>query len=275
VLTGVVASFGYMGLVYVISLHAEVVPLQPIARAAIMLAAGVVAGFVALRLRNKFQHAVQEAASRERVTNIFGQHVSPAVVDQLLERPAEWQGERREVCVMFLDIRNFTANSRGRPPEEVVEYLNAAFAFMIEAVDHHSGFINKFLGDGFMAVFGAPLDDPAAVHHAIAAAREILANIDRRRSIDGAWPLEVGIGLHMGPCVTGNIGSPMRKEFTVIGDTVNFASRLEQLTKQYGRRFIVSDAIVAALGSEANTAVPLGAVAVKGYADPIPVWGLE
>jgi adenylate cyclase len=275
VLTGVVASSGYFGLVYLISRHTNIEMIIHGARAIVMLVAGIVAGLVAARLRNKFQLAVREAASRERVTNIFGQHVSPAVVDRLLESPAEWQGERREVCVMFLDIRNFTANSHGRPPEEVVEYLNAAFAFMIEAIDRHSGLINKFLGDGFMAVFGAPLADAAAVQHAVAAAREILADVDRRHKVDGAWPLKIGIGLHIGPCVTGNIGSPRRKEFTVIGDTVNLASRLEQLTKQYGSRLIVSDAIIAALGDQAGAAVPLGAVAVKGYDEPVPIWGLE
>lgn len=275
VLTGLVAASGYIGLVYLVSRHAAVEPIVHVSRALVMLVAGLVAGLVAARLRHKFQLAVREAASRERVTNIFGQHVSPAVVDRLLESPAEWQGERREVCVMFLDIRNFTANSRSRPPEDVVDYLNAAFAFMIEAVDHHSGFINKFLGDGFMAAFGAPLADADAARHAVAAAREILAEIDRRRAADGDWPLEIGIGLHIGPCVTGNIGSPRRKEFTVIGDTVNLASRLEQLTKQYGSRLIVSDAIIAALGEEAGAAIPLGAVAVKGYAEPVPVWGLE
>jgi len=274
VLTGAVAAIGYMGLVYVISEHDDAVPILHAPRAAIMLVAGVVAGLVATRLRNKFQYAVREAASRERVTNIFGQHVSPAVVDRLLESPAEWQGERREVCVMFLDIRNFTANSRDRPPEQVVEYLNAAFAFMIEAVDRHAGFINKFLGDGFMAVFGAPLDDPLAAQHAVAAAREILAELDRRRATAAAWPLEVGIGLHIGPCVTGNIGSPRRKEFTVIGDTVNLASRLEQLTKKFDARLVVSDAIIAALGGDAGGATSLGAVEVKGYAAPVAVWGL-
>jgi adenylate cyclase len=274
VLTGVVASSGYMALVYQVSRHADVVPLLHVGRALMMLLAGVVAGLVAARLRYKFQLAVDEAASRQRVTSIFGQHVSPAVVDRLLDSPAEWQGERREVCVMFLDIRNFTANARSRSPEAVVAYLNTAFAFMIEAIDRHSGFINKFLGDGFMAAFGAPLDDPMAAHHAVAAARDILADIDRRGAGDGAWPLEVGIGLHIGPCVTGNIGSPRRKEFTVIGDTVNLASRLEQLTKQYAARLIVSDAVIAALGEQAGTAVPLGAVAVKGYAEPVPVWGL-
>jgi len=124
-------------------------------------------------------------------------------------------------------------------------------------------------------MFGAPLDDPAAAKHAVAAAREILANIDSRDSEDKTWPLEVGIGLHIGACVVGNVGSPRRKEFTVIGDTVNLASRLEQLTKQFGRRLIVSDAIIAALGEQAGAPVLLGAVPVKGYTAPVQVWGLD
>jgi adenylate cyclase len=274
-LTGAVAAIGYAALAFRVMPDASVAAVQYLPRALVMLTAGIVAGFVALRLRTKFQYAMNEAASRARVTNIFGQHVSPAVVDRLLESSADQRGERREVCVMFLDIRNFTANSRERPPEAVVEFLNVAFASMIEAVDRHSGFINKFLGDGFMAVFGAPLQDPDAARHAVAAARQILADIDSRVAADKAWPLQVGIGLHIGPCVVGNVGSPRRKEFTVIGDTVNLASRLEQLTKQFGKRLIVSAAIMAAIGEDAGASTPLGEVAVKGYADPVPVWGLD
>ena len=131
---------------------------------------------------------------RDRATNLFGQHVSPAVVDRLLASPADFSGEMRKVCVMFLDIRNFTANARSKRPEQVVEFLNATFGFMIESIDRQGGFINKFLGDGFMAIFGAPLDDPAAAHHAVAAAQEILVEIDRRGLADDAWPLRVGIG---------------------------------------------------------------------------------
>src|SRR5262249_30169749 len=142
-------------------------PLYHLTKAGIMLVAGLVAGLVATRLRRTFRRAVDESAARERVTNLFGQHVSPAVVDRLLERPAEFSGETREICVMFLDIRNFTAQARERRPDEVVLFLNQIFAFMIEAVDRHGGFINKFLGDGFMAVFGAPLDDARAAQHAV------------------------------------------------------------------------------------------------------------
>jgi adenylate cyclase len=227
VFTGAVAAVGYLGVVYAAlplnaaSADPELIPLYHLMRAGIMLLAGVVAGLVALRLRSKFRSAVAETASRERVTNLFGQHVSPAVVERLLESAAEFAGETCEICVMFLDIRNFTANARIRSPEEVVEFLNSAFAFMIEAVDRQGGFINKFLGDGFMALFGAPLSDPAAARHGVAAAKEILAEIDRRGLADGPWPLKVGIGLHLGVAVTGNVGSPRRKEFTAIGDTVN------------------------------------------------------
>jgi len=225
--TGLVAAAGYLGVACaVLPLDASapdpvLVPLSHVTKAAVMVVAGVVAGLVAMRLRAKFRDAMEQARSRERVTNLFGQHVSPAVVDRLLDSPAEFAGETREICVMFLDTRDFTANARIRSPEEVVAFLNGAFAFMIEAVDRHGGFINKFLGDGFMAVFGAPLDDPAAARHAVAAARDILAEIGRLGLAEGPWPLKIGIGLHVGSAVTGTVGSPRRKEFTAIGDTVN------------------------------------------------------
>ncbi|HYM03563.1 MAG TPA: adenylate/guanylate cyclase domain-containing protein [Stellaceae bacterium] len=280
-LTGAVAAAGYLGLVYVVlPLNAPptdpaLAPLYHLTRAAIMLIAGLVAGLVSLRLREKFGLAVAEAASRERVTNIFGQHVSPAVVERLIDRPTDFTGERQEICVMFLDIRNFTANARRRAPEEVVAFLNAAFAFMIEAVDRHQGFVNKFLGDGFMAIFGAPLEDPAAARNGVAAAREILNEIDRRGLAEAAWPLKVGIGLHLGTAVTGNIGSPRRKEFTAIGDTVNLAARLEQLTKECGARLIVSEEVMAALSDTAGAAQPLDGVTLKGYALPLRAWRLS
>jgi len=274
--TGIVAAAGYLGVAaWVLSFQGIATNPNHIIKAALMVVTGAVAGLVALRLRAKFRRAVEEAVSRERVTNLFGQHVSPSVVDRLLGSPPEFAGDVREICVMFLDIRNFTENARDRPPEAVVEFLNSTFAFMIEAIDRHGGFINKFLGDGFLAIFGAPLDDPAAARHAVEAAREILAEIDERGLSHGSWPLKVGIGLHLGSAVTGNVGSPRRKEFTAIGDTVNLASRLEQLTKEYPARLIVSDSVIAALGAAARGARPLGAVAVKGYAEPVPTWGVD
>jgi adenylate cyclase len=150
--TGAVAAFGYLAIVYAkmpfdsAAADPVMLPIYHLMKAGVLLGGGIIAGLVALRLRGKFQAAMEAAAARERVTNLFGQHVSPAVVDRLLTAPEELPGERREVCVMFLDIRNFTANARSRSPEDVVAFLNDAFAFMIESVDRNGGFINKFLG---------------------------------------------------------------------------------------------------------------------------------
>lgn len=279
--TGIVAAVGYVGLAFAelpISNSAATPLLSPyfhVSKAFVMLLCGVVAGLVAVQLRRKFVRAAEETLARERVTNLFGQHVSPEVVDQLLDRPTEFGGETREICVMFLDIRNFTAEARMRPPVDVVDFLNGAFAFMIEAVDRHHGIINKFLGDGFMAVFGAPIEDHEAVRHAVAAARDILAEIDRRGLEQAPWPLRIGIGLHVGPAVTGTIGSPRRKEFTAIGDTVNLASRLEQLNKEFRTRVLASDAVIAALPpADAAGATLMTSATVKGYSEPVPVWRL-
>jgi adenylate cyclase len=279
--TGAVAAAGYMGLAIAelpISSGSATPLLSPyfhLSKAFVMLLCGVVAGLVAVQLRRKFVRAAEETFARERVTNLFGQHVSPEVVDQLLDQPTEIGGETRPVCVMFLDIRNFTAQARSRAPGEVVDFLNDNFAFMIEAVDRHHGIINKFLGDGFMAVFGAPIENRDSVRNAVAAARDILAEIDRH-GLEGAdWPLRIGIGLHAGPAVTGTIGSPRRKEFTAIGDTVNLASRLEQMNKEFGSRLLVSDAVMGALGPDAaKEATLLSGVTIKGYSEPIQVWRL-
>ena len=126
-----------------------------------------------------------------------------------------------------------------------------------------------------MAVFGAPLDDPRAAQHAVAAAWDILAEIDGRGLGEGAWPLRVGTGLHAGPAVIGNVGSPRRKEFTAIGDTVNLASRLEQLNKEFGSQLLVSDSVAAAFELDGDAATPLGELPIKGYATPVRVWRLQ
>jgi adenylate cyclase len=174
---------------------------------------------------------------------------------------------------MFVDFRNFTAAARLRAPQEVVDRLDGVFAVLVDILDRHHGIVNKFLGDGFLALFGAPIADMAAAHSAVAAAREMLVAMDRDNA-GHQWPLQVGIGIHMGNVVAGNVGSPRRKEYTVIGDTVNFAARLETLNKEFGSRLLISAAVRDALGEECHDAVSLGAVPVKGYEEPQMVWKL-
>ncbi|HLH48616.1 MAG TPA: adenylate/guanylate cyclase domain-containing protein [Roseiarcus sp.] len=242
-------------------------------RSAVLLASGVFAGLVGRTLERQFKRALAAASARDRVTNLFGQHVSPQVVDRLLAVGASEDGQMRQVCVMFVDIRGFTAAARDRSPAEVVARLEAAFAILVEIVDQHQGVVNKFLGDGFLAMFGAPIEDPSAAAHAVIAAREMLRAIEEDNR-DNAWPIRLGIGVHIGEAVTGIVGSPRRKEYTAIGDTVNLASRLEALNKDFGSQLLISNAAWAAAGAAAGEADRLGPVAVRGYAEPVIVWRL-
>lgn len=239
-------------------------------RSAMVMLAGVAAAIVARTLRQQFENSVAAAAARDRVTNLFGQHVSPVVVEQLLD--ADVQSAKRTVCVMFLDIRGFTAMTRTRSADETVSLLNDFFAEMIEIVDRNNGFINKFLGDGFLALFGAALADPAAAANALNAGRAMLLAVDDWNRSHPGRALKIGIGIHIGEAITGSIGSPRRKEYTAIGDTVNLAARLEQLTKETGARLLLSEPVRAA--AAAGDAIDLGLLPVRGYDEPVRVWRL-
>jgi adenylate cyclase len=174
---------------------------------------------------------------------------------------------------MFVDFRGFTAGARSRSPQDVVDRLDGAFAVLVEILDRHGGIVNKFLGDGFLALFGAPLAASDAAHRAVAAGREMLAAMDRINA-ETSWPLRIGIGIHFGEVVAGNIGSPRRKEYTVIGDTVNFASRLEALNKDFGSQLLISSVVRDALGEDGGDAIALGEVEVRGYERPVAVYQL-
>ena len=150
---------------------------------------------------------------------------------------------------MFLDIRDFTRFAEKRTPEEVVGYLNTIFDVGVDAVVKHHGIVNKFLGDGFMAVFGAPIAERNPCASAIDAGREVLARIDALVAGGQIPPTRVGLGLHAGKAIVGNIGSSLRKEYTVIGDVVNVASRVESLERRAsGSQMLVTEEVWTAAG---------------------------
>jgi adenylate cyclase len=242
-------------------------------RSLIVLVCGMLAGAVGLQLRRQFEASIAAAGARDRITNLFGQHVSPQVVERLLAAGTEVTGETRHVVVMFVDFRNFTGQAQLRSPQQVVARLDDAFAVLVDILDRRGGIVNKFLGDGFLALFGAPIEDPNAAARAVAAAREMLAAMAEHNE-GNDWPLRIGIGIHIGAVVVGNVGSPRRKEYTVIGDTVNFASRLETLNKEFGSQLLISAAIRDALGEGAADADLLGNVVIRGYEEPMAVWRL-
>ena len=243
------------------------------ARSMIILVCGVLAGAVGMQLRRQFEASIKAATARDRVTNLFGQHVSPQVVERLMLEGKGAESDIRRVAVMFVDFRSFTAGARERSPQEVVDRLDGTFAILVDILDRHGGIVNKFLGDGFLALFGAPLQAENAAHHAVAAAREMLEANDRINKATH-WPLRIGIGIHIGEVVAGSIGSPRRKEYTVIGDTVNFAARVEALNKEFNSQFLISQAVLDDLGDDGKDAVALGEVPIRGYDRPMAVWQL-
>ena len=240
----------------------------------LFLMTGVAAGFVTVQIKKRILRSFEMVEERNRISRTFGEYVSPVVMDKLLTLKPDLRSEKRDVCVMFLDIRDFTSFAEKRTPEEVVRYLESLFEFMIEIVNRHHGVINKFLGDGFMAVFGAPLSEGSDCLNGVAAAREILLRLDDEVAQGNILPTTVGIGLHAGEAVTGSIGSSLRKEYTVIGDVVNLASRIEKLNKQFRSHLLVSEMVWQSLGEELCDAIPMGNVQVQGREAGIGIYQL-
>jgi adenylate cyclase len=241
-------------------------------RSLILFVAGLVAGLLARQIKRQVESSLRTVEERDRAVRIFGQYVSPQIADKLLHQPVELSGELRNVCVMFLDIRDFSRYAAGEKPEAVMAYLNTLFDFMIDVVNEHEGIVNKFLGDGFMAVFGAPIADAERCSHAVGASLGILERLDRLNAAGKIHPTRVGIGLHMGEAVTGNVGSTDRKEYTIIGDVVNIASRLEQATKEFQARLLISEAVVRSLDTAVPDVEDLGLVALKGQPNPARIF---
>jgi len=243
-----------------------------LAKAILYLLIGVVAGLVSLQIKKRILNSFQMVEERNRISRTFGEYVSPAVVDKLLTLKPDLRSENKNVCVMFLDIRNFTSFAEKRSPAEVVEYLESLFEFMVEIINRHNGIINKFLGDGFMAVFGAPLSDGHDCENALEASREILDRLNRETAAGSILPTKVGIGLHAGEAVTGSIGSALRREYTVIGDVVNLAARIEKLNKDFNSQLLISEIVWQALNDDFASVRPMGHVQVKGRQEPIQVY---
>lgn len=283
VFTGTVAAVQYWTLSVILMSQAGTQPLtEPILAATpphilkgfLFVLTGIAAGAVTVQIKKRLLKSFEIVEERNRISRTFGEYVSPIVMKKLLTLKPDLRSEKREVCVMFLDIRDFTSFAEKRNPEEVVRYLESLFEFMIEIVNRHHGVINKFLGDGFMAVFGAPLSDGDDCLNGVAAAREILTRVEEEVALGNVLPTTVGIGLHAGEAVTGSIGSSLRKEYTVIGDVVNLASRIEKLNKRFQSRLLVSENVWRSVNDDSTEAIPMGNVQVHGRENGIGIYQL-
>jgi adenylate cyclase len=217
-------------------------------RVLLLLLGGVVAALVSASIRTTLIETTATIRERERIVSLFGQHVSPEVVTRLLAQPTGPVSDLLPVCVLVLDIRRFTTFSEGRPADDVVAYLNTLWTFMVRTINEHHGIVNKFLGDGFLAVFGAPISAGNDCANALAAARRILEEVDELVAAGKLPRTRVGMALHAGEVIVGNIGSAERKEYTIIGDVVNVAFRIEALNKDFDSRLLISEAVRRAVG---------------------------
>jgi adenylate cyclase len=225
---------------------------------------------------------VREAIERERVRDVFSRFVPRDVVDEVLASAGEdlrLGGVERDCTVLFSDLRGFTSFSESQPAARVIDVVNNYLNEMTAAILDAGGTLVSYMGDGIMAVFGAPLDQEDHADRAVRAAREMTGPCLERFN---AWLREegfersfkMGVGLHSGPVMTGNVGSEQRMDYTAIGDTTNTASRLESMTKETGVMLLVSDATRARMGAGGERLVPVGNVKVRGRRQELFVWTL-
>ena len=222
-----------------------------------------------------WQFFVEGRAKRE-VKRLFSRYVSPEIVKQLTDDPsiARLGGARREMTVLFSDIRGFTSVSETGSPESIVEQLNEYFTEMVDVLFRHKGTLDKFVGDMVMGLFGAPARDEQHADHAVACAIDMSRSLDRlnaRWSAAGKPKLDIGIGINTGEMIAGNIGSEAIMSYTVIGDAVNLGSRIESLNKEYGTRILISQATKDRLTRDVGTR-KVGEATVKGRREPVVIY---
>ncbi|HEY1100938.1 MAG TPA: adenylate/guanylate cyclase domain-containing protein, partial [Myxococcota bacterium] len=244
--------------------------------------AGVVGVLVASRTLDLATRSASKAIEAERAREHLGAYVGKEVAEEALRvDEIVLGGARQPVAVLFSDLRGFTSYAEKLSPEALVTQLNAYLEEMVAVITRHGGVVDKYIGDGIMAVFGAPRSRGDDARRAIACAKDLVKALEShnaRRALSSLPPLKMGIGVHYGAVVAGNIGTLEHAQYTIIGDTVNLASRLESSTKDLGTDVLVSAAAKAAanLGiDDEPKLLPMGMLAVRGRGEAVEVFGLE
>ncbi len=279
IVIGSALTLGFAPIIIGVMLSPSLRPIRDLAEATARVGAGdytqrlsVVQDDDLGALAASFNRMQAGLAERQRLQAAFGTYVDPALAARLLEQGDDvFTGERREVTIMFVDIRDFTPFAEANTAEDTVTRLNALFDIVVPAVIDAGGHVNKFLGDGALAVFGAPNDLAAHAEAAVTAAALIHHLVSER--FGGA--LRIGIGINTGVVIAGTIGGASKLEFTLIGDTVNVAARVEQLTKTTGDAILLTQQSVDALISRPPRLIDRGSYELKGKSAPVQVFGLD
>ena len=275
VITGIVAAAEYIFVnVYYSTFYYQFnfdpglnkpIGVQYLGQGLILIITGIAAGFVADLIRKKMNISWENIQQKNEVIDLFGQQISTKIAENVIKSHNELAGIKKQVCIMFLDIRDFTPFVEKSRPEEVVSYLNKLFGFMIEIVQKYDGVINQFLGDGFMATFGAPVSLVNSSQRATLASIEIVKKVNEETESGNIQKTRIGIGLHYDEAITGNIGSELRKQYSITGRVVIIASRIEQLNKKFNSQLLISDEVFTQIDQDLkNRFVSLGYSSVKG-----------
>ncbi|MCR1795694.1 MULTISPECIES: adenylate/guanylate cyclase domain-containing protein [Leptospira] len=220
-------------------------------------------------------HEKHENEQKRHITTQFGSYVSEEIRDDILSGNIQLGGIEVEATILFADIRNFTSISEKHSPAQVVSILNQYFTEMVYAVAKYGGTINKFIGDSIMVVFGAPKHYEDHAKRAILVGLEMLRRLEAHNYLQitkNEPTFDIGIGIHTGNVIAGNIGSDARKEYTVIGDSVNLASRIEGLTKEYEISLLISDSVKKKINEEEFFMREIDIVIVKGRTSPCSIY---
>jgi adenylate cyclase len=283
VFTGVVAAVSYTGIAFFLleqvtdkSLLVPYLysPFIFVLKGSIILLSGFSAAYVAYLIKGSITNSIKTLEKQNQVISLFGQQVSKEIVDEMLNKKGALESKLMKVCVLFIDIRDFSTYAEKHKPEEVVAYQNAFFKIIIETINKHHGIINQFLGDGCMITFGAPLilDNPC--ENAVLAGKEIIERVnDEVKS--GLLPYtKVGIGIHVGDAVTGNIGTEIRQQYTITGNVVILACRIEQLNKNFNSQLLITSEVKESINGLADDAEEIGSVPVKGREEEVFLYKL-
>jgi adenylate cyclase len=226
------------------------------------------------QLGDAFDTMIVGLQERDKVKSMFAKFHGSSVTEDLMKGDLQLGGSKKHVAVFFSDIRDFTKFSEGHTPEEVVDMLNEYFQIMVGIINRNGGIVDKFIGDAIMAIWGAPNQtdrDPQSAVKACLEMRSALEKLNELRAERGKSAIKIGMGVHYGEAISGTIGSDERMEYTVIGDTVNQASRIEASTKAFGTDLLISDSLLETCQSE-FVIEEAGRVEVKGKSKPLTLF---
>ncbi|MGA0555101.1 adenylate/guanylate cyclase domain-containing protein [Larkinella sp. VNQ87] len=251
------------------------VPLAYLTKSCILLLCGVCAGYVSRQIQKSVQSSIERSEMQNQLITFFGQQVSPEIAELIIKEKGMLKSQHMKVSVLFLDIRNFTKFADKHTADEVVAYQNSFFKIIVEMVNRHGGIVNQFLGDGCMISFGAPIPLENPAQNAVKAGLEILAEIKKAVLENRIIPTSVGIGVHVGDAVIGNIGTDTRQQFSITGNVVILAARIEQLNKEYGTNMLISQDVINELADYPVPTEQLGIVDVKGMEAGVELYKLS